>query len=225
MWSALGDTLPLAVGIALSPVGLIICLVLLGSEAGGRRKAAIFGLGWFLSILIIAGIAYYLIGAARISQVQRAIYELEVLQLAFAVLCLGIAVITWVRSLRATTAARESKLLQRLDGIGMLTAGGLGLAQGFARLKNILLALGAGARFGEAGLRGGRAVLPLAIFALMATLGVLVPMVVAVLGGSRAPAVLASVREWLEANMSSITIVALLVIGVYFLGQGLDILD
>lgn len=224
MWSAFGDTLPLAAGIALSPLGLIICLVLLGSEKG-RGKAAIFGLGWFLSILIIAGLAYYLIGAANISDVQRAIYELEVLQLGFAVVCLALAVITWVRSLGATDPASENKLLQRLDSVGVLGAGGLGLAQGFARLKNILLALGAGARLGEAGLRGGDAVFPLAIFALIATLGVLVPMIVAVLGGSQAPKVLARTREWLEANMSSITIVALLVIGVYFLGQGLDILD
>lgn len=225
MWSALGDTLPLAAGIALSPFGLIICLVLLAAETKGRRKAAIFGLGWFLSILIIVGIAYYIIGAARISDVQRAIYELEVLQLAFAVVCLALAVITWRRSLRATNPAPESKLLQRLDGIGVLGAGGLGLAQGFARLKNILLALGAGTRLGEAGLRGGHVVLPLAIFALLATLGVPVLLIVAGLGGARAPIALARAREWLEANMSSITIVALLVIGVYFLGQGLDILD
>ena len=225
MWSALGDTLPLAAGIALSPLGLIICLVLLAAESRGRRKAAIFGLGWAVSIFIIVGIAYYLIGAARISGVQRALYELEVLQLVFTVACLALAVITWVRSLGASDAPRENKLLQRLDGIGVPAAGGLGLAQGFARIKNLLLALGAGARFGEAGLRGGRAVLPVAIFALASTLGVLVPVTVAVLGGTRAPIVLSRARAWLEANISSITIVALLVIGVYFLGQGLDILD
>ena len=44
---------------------------------------------------MLAGIAYYLIGATRISDVQRAVYELEVLQLALAGVCL-LAVITIV---------------------------------------------------------------------------------------------------------------------------------
>lgn len=224
MWSALGDTLPLAAGIALSPVGLIICLVLLGGDKG-RSKGAVFGLGWLVSILVVAGVAYNIIGVTGISDVQRAIHELEVLQLGFAVVCLALAVVSWLRSLSAGNNPRENKLLQRLDNVSVLGAGGLGLAQGFARLKNILLALGAGARLGEAGLTGGNAIFPLVIFALIATLGVLVPLLVAVLGRSRAPAALGRAREWLEANMSSITIVALLVVGVYFLGQGLDILD
>lgn len=223
VWSALGDTLPLAAGIALSPVGMIICLVML-MGVGGRRKAAVFGLGWFVSVLVVAGVAYFIVEAADTADAARAILGVEGLQLLLALVCFGLAGFTFRRG-PASGQSRESRLLQRLDTITVRTAAGLGLAQGFARIKNIFLAFGAGARLGEAGLPRGEGVFPLAVFALLSTSGVLVPLIIAVVNGRRVPTTLVRSREWLEANMSTITIVALLVVGVYFLGQGLDILD
>lgn len=92
-------------------------------------------------------------------------------------------------------------------------------------VKNIPLALGAGARLGEAGLEGTAALVGLLVFALVSTAGVLVPLAVAALGGQRLTAPLTTAREWLEANMSPITITVLVVIGGYFLGQSAGALD
>lgn len=119
----------------------------------------------------------------------------------------------------------KSKLLERLDGLSVLGALGIGLAQGFVVIKNLPLALGAGARLGEADLTRASAIVALVLFALVASLGVIIPLAVAVVGGSRIGPGLQATRTWIESNMAPITIVVLLVLGAYFLGQGLAILD
>lgn len=224
MWTAIGDTLPLAIGITLSPVSLIIGLVLLLNPRGPLR-AAVFGLGWFLSILVVATIAYNIVWVGEAVDPDYAHDGVEVLQLILAGLCLGMAGVTWRRLPRDGAPAPKSRLLGRLDRVGVLGAAGLGLAQGFLRVKNIFLAVAAGARFGDADLSRTETVIGLIIFALLAASGVLAPLIVSLTGNPTTPAKLARARTWLESNMSSITIVVLLVIGVYLLGQGLDILD
>lgn len=64
MWTSIGDTLPLAIGLALSPFAIVTGIVLLlGTH--GRAKTAMFGLGWFAAILTIAAIAFWVVEAAE----------------------------------------------------------------------------------------------------------------------------------------------------------------
>lgn len=63
------------------------------------------------------------------------------------------------------------------------------------------------------------------VFAFLSTLSVLVPLAVAVVGGERLDPALRRSRDWIEQNLTAITLVVLLVLGALFLGQGLGILD
>lgn len=224
VWIALGYALPLAFGIALSPVTVITGIVLLRGRQG-RAKTAIFAVCWFLAILVLAAIAYNLVGGADLTAPVRTRSGVDIFQLAVAALFLAAAAVSWRRRHSSGDRVRVSGLLRRLDNISMLGSAGLGLAQGFVRLKNITLAVGAGALLGEAGVTGVAAASPLAIFALVSSTGVLVPLIAALVGGPRASIGLTRTREWLEHNRSSITTVVLIVVGLYFLGRGLEILD
>ena len=224
MWSAIGDALPLATGLALSPLAVITGIVLLLGERA-RLKTAAFALGWFVAILLIAAVAFWLVEAAEDVAAEGTADGVDVVQLLFAALFGALAVLTWRKRPRQDAPPTENKLLGRIAGVGVLGSLGLGLAQGLVVIKNIPLALGAGARLGEAGLVGSEAVVALVVFAVVSSAGILVPLAVAVVGGSRLDAPLAAARTWLEANMSPITITVLAVIGAYFLGQGLGILD
>lgn len=224
VWIALGYALPLAIGIAVSPVTVITGIVLLRGHRG-RAKTAIFTLCWFVAILVIAGVAYNLVGGAESTAPVQTRSGVDIFQLVIAALFFAVAVVSWQRHRRRSDRDRVSGLLRRLDNISMLGSAGLGLVQGFVRLKNITLAVGAGALFGEAGLSGVAAATPLVVFALLSSAGVLVPLIVTIVGGPRASTGLVRTREWLEANMSAITTVVLVVVGLYFLGRGLAILD
>jgi len=151
----------------------------------------------------------------------------DIAQLAFAVLFLVLAVLTWRKRPRRGEEDKPSKpsLISRLDGLSAVAALGVGVVQGLVVIKNIPLALSAGAVIGEAMLTGADAVIAVVVFALVATLGVIVPLAVALVGGARLNPALRSARDWFEANMSGITLAVLLVLGALFLGQGLGLLD
>lgn len=224
MWHAIGDTIPLAIGLALSPFAIVTGIVLLLGQKG-RLKTMFFALGWLVAILVIAAIALVVVDVADAAYTDDEVTSgVNVVQLIFAVLFLALALVSWLRRPR-DNAPPKSKLLDRLDGLSILGALGIGLAQGFVVIKNLPLALGAGARFGEAGLAGPAAVTALIVFAVVASLGVLIPLAVAVFTGSRLAPALQRTREWIEANMTSITVVVLLILGGYFLGQGIGLLD
>ena len=224
MWTAIGDALPLATGLALSPLAVITGIVLLLGRSG-RIKTAMFGLGWLIAIGAIATVAYWVVEAADDVAAEETAAGVDILQLLFALLFLALALVSWRKRPRRDEPTRENKLLRRLNDIGVLGALGLGLAQGIVVIKNIPLALGAGARIGEAGVEGTSAVVALLLFALVSSAGILVPLVVAVVGGHRLDTPLWAARDWLEANTSPITITVLAVLSAYFLGQGLGILD
>lgn len=224
MWIALGYALPLAVGIALSPVTVITGIVLLRGNHG-RANTAVFALCWFIAILVMAAIAYNIVGGAELWAPIPTRSGVDILLLAIAAVFFAAAVIMWQRHRRRTEPVRVRGLLRRLDNISMLGSAGLGLAQGFVRVKNITLAVGAGALFGEAGLGGVAIAGPLVAFALVSSGGILVPLIVAIIGGPRASTALDHTRQWLETNMSLITTIVLVVVGLYFLARGLAIVD
>ncbi|MHA6626270.1 GAP family protein [Pseudonocardia sichuanensis] len=223
MWTAIGDTLPLATGLALSPLAVITGIILLLGDRG-RIKTAAFGLGWLVAVLVIATVALWLVDAAEDIAAEETATGVDIVQLLFAVLFLGLAALSWRKRPRGGGPAPDNKLLRRLDGISVLGALVMGLAQGFVVIKNIPLAAGAGARLGEAGLTGTEATVALVVFALVSSAGVLVPLAVALVGGHRLTPALTATRDWLEANTSPITITVLAVLGSYFLGQGLGVL-
>lgn len=223
MWTALGDALPLATGLALSPFAVVTAVVLLLGR-GGAVKTAAFGAGWFAAILVIAAVATWIVEAGDEADHDATATGVDIVQLLFAALFFGLAALAWRQRPQPGVPAQKNKLLDRLDGIGIVGALGIGLAQGLLVIKNVPLAAGAGARFGEAGLTGGPAVGALVGFALAASAGIVVPLVVALAGGERLAEPLTRSRDWLEANLSAITITVLVVLGAYFLGQGLGVL-
>lgn len=226
MWTAIGDALPFAIGLALSPFAIVTGIVLLLGNRG-IAKTALFGVGWFAALAVIATVALLVVEAAADESVDYTETGVDVLQLIFAALFFALAVVAWIKRPSADGAAggdsKESKLLARLDDLTLLSALGIGALQGFVVIKNIPLALSAGAVFGEADLRGVSAVVAVVVFALVASLGVLVPLGVAMVGGARVTDSLARSRTWIEANMSPITLTVLVILGAVFLGRGLGV--
>lgn len=223
MWTAVGETLPLAVGLALSPAAIATAVILL-LGAGGRAKTALFGVGWAVALFVLATVAELLVEVADETYPEATADGVDVLQLVFAVLFLALALVAWLKRPRPGQEEKPG-ILDRIDGLGTRGALLMGLAQGFLVIKNIPLAVGAGARLGEADLARNEALVALVVFTIVASLGVLIPLAVALAGGARLQAPLSHTRGWLKSNMTAITIVVLLVLGAYFFGEGLGILD
>lgn len=222
MIATLGDVLPLALGLALSPFAIVTTIILLLGP-GGRGKAASFGVGWLLSLALLTGVAFWVTDAVAVDNPDTAATGVDGVQLAFGLLFFALAGAAWRKRPRPGAPA-TSTLLDRLDGLSVAGALGIGLAQGLLVIKNLPLAIGAGARFGEAGLAGASAAAAVVSFALIGSSGVLVPLVITVFTGDRLAPALAEFREWIETHLTAITITMLVVLGGFFFGQGLGLL-
>ena len=74
------------------------------------------------------------------------------------------------------------------------------------------------------GLTSGAQIATMALFILIASAGVLAPMVVFLASGDSAARVLGEWRTWLAINNATVMSVLLLVLGALFIGQGLGAL-
>jgi Sap, sulfolipid-1-addressing protein len=90
------------------------------------------------------------------------------------------------------------------------------------RPKNLLLAVAAAAAIAETGIAGGEQAVSYAVFALIGTIGVAVPVVIYLTLGDRAETILDRLKVWMARNNSVIMAVLLLVIGAKLIGDSIS---
>lgn len=216
MIAAFGSIVPMAIALAIAPLTIITGIVLLLGERG-RLKASLFGVGWFLTLAVVTAVAYMFTDAAEEESVEATDDGVHILTAVIGVFFLVVAVVLWFRRPAADAEHEESALLRRLAGMSPIGALALGAIEGVVVIKNIPLCIGAGAILARSSELGPEAWVIIAAFALVASLGVVVPVAVAVIGGSKLDPTLTRTRAWLEEHMSPITIITMVVVGVYFL--------
>ena len=247
MWGALGDTFAVAMALALSPIALTTALVLLLGERG-RLRALLFAVGWYVCAFAITAVAMWVTDTADDEDPAATADGIDVLHLVFAVVFFALAIVTWVKRPSARTSGKGADglppgtqllelevpgkdepgkpgLFDRVDRLGAAACFALGFAQGILIIKNIPLAISAGMRFGAAEVPAAEALVLVAVFAALASLGTLIPLAAHVVGGERVDHSLRAARRWIEAHMTAITLVILVVVGAVFLGEGLGLAD
>jgi threonine/homoserine/homoserine lactone efflux protein len=221
MGSAFGAVLPLAVGIAISPMPIIAAILMLLSRRA-RSTSLAFLLGWVFGIVIVV-VIFTLLSAilpATNSSAQRPI--VGVVQLVLGILLLLLAVRQWrARPKRGATA----KLPQWMGAIDSMTP-----TRGFVLAfilsgpnpKNLLLAVSAGVAIGAAGLSAWRSAIVIIVFVIVACCSVAAPVVAYLVAADRMRGPLDGLRDWLVNNNATIMAVLLLVIGVVVIAKGIQ---
>ena len=111
--------------------------------------------------------------------------------------------------------------MRALDTFTPAKAAGAGALLSGANPKNLLLAVAAATSIAQAATTTEDEVVAYAVFALVGTLGVATPVVIAFALGERSREVLDGLQAWMSANNAVIMAVLLLVIGVKLLGDAL----
>ena len=102
---------------------------------------------------------------------------------------------------------------------GQALGGGALLAG--ANPMNLLLAVGGAAAIAQTGISGGRQAIAYAVFAIVGTLGVGVPVGLYFAMGKRSVELLGGLKDWMGHHSAVILSGLCLVIGVKLLGDGL----
>lgn len=230
MWAGLGPTLPMAMGLALSPVAATTALVLLPAPRG-RIKTLLFLAGWYAVLFAVMALAMVFTDAADEDDPTGTAEGIDILHLVFGILFFLLAIAAWIkrpardREDGVPLEGEEAKpgMMARLDGLGIWACFGVGVAEAVLIIKNIPLGVSAGATLGRADLSTAGGLGTVAILTAVASLSILIPLVAVLIGGSRATGSLRQARAWIEAHMTAITLVVLIVFGTIFLGEGLNL--
>lgn len=220
MGSAIGDTLPLALGIAISPIPIIAAILMLLSPKA-RGTSVGFLIGWVLGIVVAVVVFTLLSGLVPTSDPSAAKPIAGTIKIVLGLLLLFLALRQW----RSRPKEGEAAALPKwMDAIDSMTAGrGFVLAFVLAAVnpKNLLLAAGAGVSIGTAGLSAGAATVVVLIFVVVAASSVALPVIGYLVAADAMRGPLDSLRGWLVHNNATVMAVLLLVIGVTLVGKGI----
>jgi hypothetical protein len=222
MGQAIGDTLPFAIGIALSPIPIIAVILMLFSARARQNGPAFLG-GWLAGVAAVVVLVTIVSGAAGASSGGPSTLA-GLLKLALGVLLLGLAWKEW-RSRPAPGQAPEvPKWMAQVDTMQPVQALTLGVVLSAVNPKNLTLAIGAALIIGSAGLDAVQAFVTVLVFVAVASLSIAVPVIYYLVGGESAKRTLDGWKSWLTAHNATVMAVLLLVMGVALAGKGIGAL-
>jgi len=220
MGSVIGDILPFALGVAISPVPIIAAILMLLSPRA-RVTGTGFLLGWVVGI-IVAVTLFTLLSSVLPTDGEDASQPIKgLVQVVLGALLLLLAVRQWRGRPKAGEEPALPKWMQAIDTITFPKALGLGFLLSAVNPKNLLLAASAGVTIGAAALDGGSAAIAIAVFTLVAASTVLVPVVGYLVAAEKLRGRLDALRGWLARENAVIMTVLLLVLGVMVIGKGI----
>ena len=218
MLQLLSEILPLALAIVASAAPIIAVVVLMMGD-NGLFKAFTFVTGWFLGSLIVLSAALLLGLAAPEDPAVWSFWLKVVLGLLLLVLA--------VQKIRAQSAQdldgappEEPAWMAGLTGISGGKSLLLGATLSGANPKNLALGLAAGSTIVVSGVSEAEQWTVAIIFAVIASLGLLVPFIGYLIRGEKADARLEQLKSWMTRNSDGIAIVILIIFGLKLLVDG-----
>ena len=220
MGAAIGQSLPVAVGVLISPLP-IVAVVLMLVTPRAKANAFSFLLGWLVAIYVLGTIVVLLAGAATPSDDKPG--WVAWVKIVLGVLLLLVAVRQWSSRPRGDAEPPTPKWMQAIDSMKPPAAAGLGALLGAVNPKNLLLVVsGAAAISAAAPGSTGTQLGALVVFTVIASLGVIAPVVVYLAMGDRAATILDGLKTWMIHNNAVIMAILLLVIGAKMIGDGIS---
>jgi Sap, sulfolipid-1-addressing protein len=217
--AAIGSVLPLALGVAISPIPIIAVVLLLTTQRA-RVNGTVFIAGWLAGLAALGAIALSIAGPADASSSGAPATWVSWLKVALGAALILVAALQFRGRPSKGDRVELPKWLARVDDITPLPAAGLGVLTGL-NPKNVLLVAGAAAEIAQTGISGTEQAIAYAVFALIGTLGVGTPVGIYFAMGARSEKTLSELKDWMAQNNAVIMAIICLIIGVKLIGDGI----
>jgi threonine/homoserine/homoserine lactone efflux protein len=221
MGEAIGQMLPAAVGVAISPLPIVAVVLMLVSRRG-RTNGPAFAVGWIFGLAVVGAIVLAVSSGAGASDGGEPATWASVLKLLLGALLLLVGVKQWRGRPREGEAPATPKWMAALDTFTPVKAAGLGALLSGLNPKNTLLTIAGAAAIAGTGIATGQQVAAYALFVIIATIGVGTPVVLSIVMGDRSAKLLDGLKTWMGANNAVIMAVLLLLLGVKLIGDGIS---
>ncbi|MEN8113963.1 MAG: GAP family protein [Actinomycetota bacterium] len=220
MVDVIGETISIAVGVAVSPVPIAAVIVMLFTPKA-KTNAPMFMIGWIAGIVVAGSIVLLIPGLETGGEPSTTTGVIKGL---LGVLLLAVAWGAWRKRPGPGETAEPPAWMDAIDSFGLGKSFGMGFLLSGLNPKNLLLVVAAAATISAAGLATGQTATALLIFTLIAASTVVIPVIVFLVAGDRVGDALAKAKDWLINNNSVVMAVLLLVIGVSLIGDAIEIL-
>ena len=221
MNQALGALLPLAIGIAISPLPIIATILMLLSPRAGASSLG-FMIGWLLGIAFSVLLFYALATAFDLDSSTGPSKGASWTKIVVGVLLLLLGLKQWRARPRAGESAALPAWMRAIDTVTAVKAIGLGFVLCAVNPKNLGLSVAAGVQLAEARLSTGDTVVAVVVFVLIASSTVVLPVLAYVAAKDRMRGPLDELHDWLVQNNATVMTILLTVMGVVVLGQGIS---
>lgn len=221
MGEVIGQLLPTAVGVALSPLPIVgVILMLLSTKA--KVNGPVFLIGWLAGLAIVVGGIVAFVDPDRLNQSDGDPSTLSgVLHLVLGALLLLLA----IRQFKGRpTGGKEASMpswMAKMQDASPIFAFGMGAFLSGLNPKNLIFDIAAGAAIAAGNLSTTQQIVAVLVFMVLASLTVGTPVIWFLVAGESAKAKLDTLRGYLVQYNWVIMCVLFLILGVKFIGQAL----
>ena len=216
MGAVIGDVLPLAIGIAISPIPIIAAILMLFSPRATSTSTG-FLLGWILGIVVATAVFTALAGPLKTGGEPSAVASWIKIGLGVLLVLVGI------RQWRGRGGQHDApKWMAAIDDFTFPKALGLGFLLSGVNPKNLIIAAGAGLIIGSSAVGVGGDAAAIALFTVIASSTVAIPVLAHLVAAERMTRPLESLRKWLQDNNATVMATLILVIGAVLVGKGVS---
>jgi len=215
-----GELLPIAVGIAISPVPIAAVILMLFS-AKARTNGPAFVVGWIAGLAVVGG-ALLAFGGSTAGSTDSPSTAVLVLKAGLGALLLWEGVRGWRERPGKGDQPQEPKWMTSIDAFSAAKSFGLAAILSGVNPKNLALNAAGVMVIAQAQMDSSDTWIAFAVFVLIASITVIAPVVYYFIAGKKAEARLESMKSWLILNNTAVMSVLLLVFGVKLLASGLQ---
>lgn len=220
MGPLIGSTLPLAIGIAISPVPLIAAILMLLSPKA-KSTGVGFLLGWVVGIAVAVAVFTLLSSILPATDPDATHPIVGIIQLVLGVLLFLIGVRQWRSRPRPDEEPKLPGWMKAIDTMTAMRGFVLGILLSAVNPKNLLLAVSAGLAVGSSGIVAWQQVIAIVVFVLIAASSIVIPVVAYLVASNAMRGPLDTLRQWLAANNATIMAVLMFVLGAVVIGKGI----
>lgn len=223
MSQALGQVLSFGVGVALSPVPITAVVIMLTTPKG-RVNGPTFLAGWVLGLAVLGTIVLLAASGANASKHGAPADWVSIVKIGLGVPLLLLAVKQWRERPRGDAHPQLPAWMKTVDTFTPAKSAGMGVLLSSINPKNLILTVSAAAAIAQTGTSAADQAVALAVFVVLGTVGVGLPVAIYFFMGDRATTILRALHDWMARENATIMAVICLILGAKLIGDAISAL-